>query len=73
MVKAKTIKITIWEIVLLLYDKPVSSNKNIKYIAKMAFIIYTIVETRVDTAFVTLIVQKIPNQITSILIKFWDI
>lgn len=36
----------------------------------MAFIIYTIVETRVDTAFVTLIVQKIPNQITSILIRF---
>lgn len=37
---------------LLSYEKPVFSNEKINYVAKIGSIIYTIVETQIDIAFV---------------------
>lgn len=45
MLKAKTAKILIQKTLLILYKKPISFNKNTKYVAKIRFIIYAIVET----------------------------
>lgn len=57
MVKAKTIKTLIQKTSLQPYNKLVSSNKKIKYVAKIGSIMYVIVETQVDIAFSTLMVS----------------
>lgn len=57
MLKAKTSKTPMQEIALLLYEKPVSSNKKSKYITKIKFLIYTIVETQIDIVFAMTIIN----------------
>lgn len=57
MLKAKTAKISIRETPLVSYKKSVSSNKKIKYVAKIGSIIYTMVETQINIAFVTSMVS----------------
>ena len=57
MLKAKSVKILMQETLLLLYKKLVSLTKKTKYMAKIGYIIYAIVETWIDIAFVTLMVS----------------
>ncbi len=56
--KAKIAKTPMREILLLPYEKPVSSNKKTKYAAKIGSIMYTMVETRIDIAFATSMVSR---------------
>lgn len=45
------------ETLLLSYEKPVSSNIKTKYVAKIRFIIYAILETQIDIVFATSIIS----------------
>lgn len=55
--KAKIIKITMQEIVLFSLNAPALDLKKAKYLAKVSSIIYTMIETWIDIAFATSIVN----------------
>lgn len=65
MLKAKTIKILIQKIFLLLYKKLIFFNKKIKYTTKIGVNIYVMVETWINIAFAILIVSCFTKNLES--------
>lgn len=61
MLKLKTAKMPMQEILLLFYKKLISSNKKTKYVAKIGSIIYALVDTQIDIAFATSMVSRFAN------------
>ena len=58
MLKAKTAKVSVQDIILLPSNTPVSESKKVKYADKVDSIIYAMVETQIDIAFATSIVSR---------------
>ena len=58
MLKAKIAKIPMQKTLLILYKKPVSSNKKTKYATKLRSIIYTIFKTQINIIFAILIIGR---------------
>lgn len=57
MLKAKTAKILIQKTPLIPYKKPIFSTKKSKYIIKIGFIMYVIIEIQINIAFTRLIIS----------------